>query len=152
MRLEPWYVSLAIGALVVVALGAQAPGDDEAAIRAAIAQLPATDLRTADSIFFSGALIRPVVRGQSTPQLTTRGRSVVPGSDRVETRVHRIEIAKSGDLAYEFSDGTITRRIKRPAGGEEPATLENSTLRVWKKVDGRWLVAAQFSAPHGDRQ
>jgi ketosteroid isomerase-like protein len=152
MRLEAWYTSLVVGAFAVAATAAQPPSGDEAAIRAAIGELQRSDLRTADSIFFSGGLKRPFVRGQSEPEPTTRARTVVPGSDRTETRVRRIEIAQAGDLAYEFSDGTGTRRMKRPDGSEEPATFENSTLRVWKKVDGRWLVAAHFAAPHGDRQ
>ena len=151
MRLDTWYVSLAMGALVVVALGAQAPGGDEAAIRAAIADVQRTDLRTADSIFFSGVLKRPFVRGQGEPEPTTRGQTVVPGSDRVEVRVRRIEVAAAGDMAYEFSDGTIRRLVRTADGREAPATVENSILRVWRKVDGRWLIAAHFSAPHGDR-
>jgi ketosteroid isomerase-like protein len=126
---------------------------DEAAIRDAVAQLGkgGVDLRTRDQVFFSGSYVRPIVTGENEPELTTRGRRSVPGSDRVTWRVRRIEVASSGDLAYEFSDGTIARRVKRPDGTEEAATLENSALRVWKKVDGRWLVAVHFSAPHGDR-
>ena len=148
---------LILGALVVfgallAAVEAQSTGGDEAAIRVAIAEVQRTDLRTVDSIFFSGILKRPFVRGQSEPEPTTRGQTVVPGSDRVEVRVRRIEIAQAGDMAYEFSDGTVNRRVRTADGREEPATVENSILRVWRKVDGRWLIAAHFSAPHGDRR
>jgi ketosteroid isomerase-like protein len=151
MRLDVLSMSCALGVLGVAALGAQSGGSDETAIRAAIAELPRADLETADSIFFSGALMRPFIRGQGKPEPSTRGQAVVPGSDRVETRVRRIEVAASGDMAFEFSDGTINRRVRAADGREQPATFENSTLRVWRKVDGRWLVAAHFSARHGDR-
>ena len=145
--------SLALATFVTVVLGAQSPGGDEAAIRAAIAELQRTDLRTADSLFFSGAYVRPFVRGENEETLlTTRARMVVRGSTRNDLQVRRIEVASSGDLAYEFSDGTVSRRMKQSDGTEQPATFQNSTLRVWKKVNGQWRVAAHFSAPHGDRQ
>jgi hypothetical protein len=140
----------------VFTLAAQVPAQvamssDELAIRLAIVQLDRgdVDLRTDDSILFSGAYVRPVIRGESRVEPTARARSVVPGSSRTETRVQRIEIAASRDMAYEFSDGTVSRREKQPSGREQPSSFDNSTLRVWKKVDGRWLVAAHFSAPHG---
>lgn len=147
------FAALLVGAGDPV-IGQAAMSHDEQAIRQRITDLTRTavDLRTADSIFFSGVLTRPFIRGQGKPEPTTRGQTVVAGSDRVETRVRRIEIAAGGDMAYEFSDGTIRRLVRGPDGREEPATLENSSLRVWRKIDGRWLVAAHFSAPHGDRR
>jgi ketosteroid isomerase-like protein len=146
------YVAVAGVLLALTAAGAAQPSvGEEAAIRAAIAELPRTDLRTVDSVFFSGAYMRPFIRGQNESEpLTALARTIVPGSTKNDIRIRRIDVASSGDMAYEFSDGTVTRRMKRPDRSEEPATFENSMLRVWKKVNGQWRVAAHFSAPHGD--
>lgn len=68
----------------------------------------------------------------------------VPGSERVNTTPVRIEIAKSGDLAYEFSNGELSFELKN--GKKE--SLTNSSLRVWRKEAGVWKMAAQFTHPH----
>jgi ketosteroid isomerase-like protein len=53
-------------------------------------------------------------------------------------------VAKSGDLAYEFSSAEVSSDLKN--GKKESFT--NSLLRVWKKEAGQWKIAAQFSRPH----
>jgi ketosteroid isomerase-like protein len=68
----------------------------------------------------------------------------LPGSQKNKTTVRRIEIAKSGDLAYEFSDSELSFDLKD--GKRE--SFPTSALRVWKKEGGEWKVAAQFSRPH----
>jgi ketosteroid isomerase-like protein len=98
--------------------------------------------QTADSILFTGGMKRPFVRGQGQPELKPgvaerKGASIV-------TKVRRVEVARSGDMAYEFSDvdATIIE------GSGKSRTFQASLLRVWKKVDGKWQVAARFQAPH----
>ena len=51
----------------------------------------------------------------------------------------RIEIAKSGDLAYEFSNSDVRFDLK---SGQEEITIPASVLRVWKKDGGQWKIAA----------
>jgi ketosteroid isomerase-like protein len=141
-----------VGTLAAIAVHAEPQAGDEAAIRAAIERVRAgEDLRTQDAIFFSGAYKRPIVRGESKPEPTARAQTIVTGSERTTIRVRRIEVASGGDMAYEFSDGTIARRQKRAGGADEEVVFENSILRVWKKVGGQWRLAAHFSAPHGDK-
>jgi len=68
--------------------------------------------------------------------------SRTPGSEHRKTTPVRIEVAKSGDLAYEYSNGELSYE----SGGK---TLRGPTsiLRVWKKEDGQWKVAAHFVRP-----
>jgi hypothetical protein len=68
----------------------------------------------------------------------------VPGTQRNDTTPVKIEIAKSGDLAYEYSDGRLSFELK----SGEKVTLPQSRLRVWKKQNGQWKLAAGFSFPH----
>ena len=56
----------------------------------------------------------------------------------------RIEIAQSGDLAYEFSNSDLIFDLK--SGGRDVTT--SSVLRVWKKEEGQWKIAALFARPH----
>jgi hypothetical protein len=121
--------------------------DDESAIRQVLAQsddgkpLP----RTTDRIFWSGAYKKPVVGDEQPEEIPgpnqPSGRK--PGSQRHKTTVVRIEVAKSGDLAYEFSNAVLAFEK-----AEKPIQFPTSTLRVWRKEAGQWKVAAQFSRPH----
>ena len=67
-----------------------------------------------------------------------------PSSQRSTTTVRRIEIAKSGDLAYEFSDSELSYQLKN-AG---KVSFPRSVLRIWKKDGGQWKVAAYFARAH----
>jgi len=53
-------------------------------------------------------------------------------------------VAKSGDLAYEFSNSELSFDLKN--GTRE--ILPTSILRVWRKEGGEWKIAAWFSRPH----
>lgn len=99
-----------------------------------------------DQIFWSGAIRTPVVgaqRGEEVPS-DRRLSQRVPGTQKNKTSVRRIEVAKSGDLAYEFSESQISFDLKD--GKRE--SFPTSVLRVWRKEAGEWKVAAQFSRPH----
>jgi hypothetical protein len=123
---------------------------DEKLIREAIARLDAENTvpRTPDSIFWSGAYKRPSVRGLSTSEPTAELQAAKRESSRVKTTIHRIEISQSRDMAYEYSDGDVTARELDASGKMADRPFKNSTLRVWKKADGEWRVAASFSHPH----
>jgi ketosteroid isomerase-like protein len=119
---------------------------DEKAIRDLIAADDSGKPRslTADSIFWSGAYKRPSVRGQEKPEPMPglEGRA----STKQKTKVRRIEVSKSGDMAYEFSDAEVT--VEDKSG--QTRSFMASLLRVWKKVDGQWQIAAHFQRPHED--
>jgi hypothetical protein len=119
---------------------------DEVAIRQAISQwddgkaLP----RTTDSIFWSGAYKKPVVGTEKPEEIPGPNQPSARKADsqRHKTTIHRIEVAKSSDLAYEFSDSVLS--FAMPG---KPVQLPTSVLRVWRKESGEWKVAAQFSRP-----
>ena len=121
---------------------------DEAAIRALIAQRDAGQRipTTADRVLWAGSFQKPVV-GDETPVQRTHERGLVnrvPDTTKTTTTVRRIVIAASGDLAYEYSDGTLDFDLK--SGGH--ISSPNSTLRVWEKQDGQWKMAASFTLTH----
>lgn len=115
---------------------------EEAAIRAAIAS--EHPKLTDDSIFWSGAYKRPTIRpekGEAFPEAQMSKRINM----KITTTVQRIEVAASGDLAYEFSYGTLDYDLAGPPS--QHIALKTGLLRVWKKVDDEWKIAAQFSRP-----
>ncbi len=59
--------------------------------------------------------------------------------------VDRLEVAASGDIAWEFSHFTLEWH----AEGHTPVhtKIDAAELRVWKKVTGEWQVAAAFARP-----
>ena len=143
--------SVTIGVLVALSglIGAQTATSDEQQIRDAIARIndgTGQGLATKDSIFWSAAIKRPVIgsaQGEEVP--TDRRLSLrVPGSQRSKTTPVRIEIAQSGDMAYEFSNNMLSFELKD--GKKE--FFPTSILRVWKKEVGQWKIAAHFSRPH----
>jgi ketosteroid isomerase-like protein len=129
--------SLALG---LVPLHAADLNADEAAIRAAITEgkMPHTD----DWIFWSGAYKRPFVGSE-------KGELFSPDAIR-KNQVHkldiqRIEVSASGDLAYEFSYGATEYDLDGPP--MRHVAFKNAILRVWKKVNGEWKIAAEFARP-----
>ena len=115
---------------------------EEAVIRALITsgQVKPTD----DAIFWSGAFKRPTVRpekGEEFPGHEQSKRSNV----KTTTDVQRIEVAASGDLAYEFSYGTLEFDLAGPPS--QHVAFKTASLRVWKKVNGEWKIAAALVRP-----
>jgi hypothetical protein len=141
-------------ASVAISAEAQSQSADERAIRDLIARYDKGEsvARTDDQILFSGEDERPVVGSQrrETVPAELRPSARVPGSParvpgsrhRVTTPV-RIEIAKSADLAYEFSNSEL---IDLQNGERE--VIPSSVLRVWRKDGGQWEIAAMFARPH----
>jgi ketosteroid isomerase-like protein len=115
---------------------------DESAIRAAIASKQAK--KTDDAIFWSGAYKRPVIgseKGEEFPGHEISKRRNI----KVTNDVQRIDIAASGDLAYEFSYGSLSYDLD--AVPPQHIAFKTGILRVWKKVNGDWEVAAAFVRP-----
>ena len=137
---------------LVIALAAitstQTASTDDQQIRGLIAKYDTgqrTGMATKDVVFWSGAYKRPTVGSEQGEEvsLATDRCQTVSGSQRSKTTVVRIEIAKSGDLAYEFSNSEVSFNLKN--GKKE--SFPNSLLRVWRKEAGQWKIAAQFARP-----
>jgi hypothetical protein len=116
---------------------------EEAAIRAAITSQQAKP--TDDEIFWSGVYKRPLVRPEKGEQFPDRDASKRSNEKIVTTDVQRIEVAASGDLAYEFSYGTVDFDLAGPPS--QHVSVRTGQLRVWKKVHGEWRIAAFFRRP-----
>jgi hypothetical protein len=140
--------ALFVVAVLPFAMAQHSPGPDETEIRALVRREDAGQRapRTQDSIFWSGAWKRPTVGAER--------REAIPGprepanrvlmSERTKTIVRRIEVAKSGDLAYEFNDSELSFDLRMG----EHVSFPRSSLRVWKKEGGAWKIAAEFHRPH----
>jgi hypothetical protein len=149
-------VAAAVLASIAVSVEAQSSSADERAIRDLIARYDKGEAvpRTDDRVLFGGEDKRPAVGSQQRevvpaderPAARAPGASSerVPGSRRRVTTPVRIEIATSGDLAYEFSNSELSFDLKN---GEREA-VASSVLRVWKKDRGQWKIAALFARPH----
>lgn len=148
----------AVLASIAISAEAQSQSADERAIRDLIARYDKGEsvTRTDNEIFWTGEFKRPTVGSQKREALPADQRpssarvpgspsARVPGSRRRVTTPVRIEIAKSGDLAYEFSNSELSFDLKN---GEREAAIPSSVLRVWKKDGGQWRIAAMFARPH----
>jgi hypothetical protein len=115
---------------------------EEAAIRALITSGQAKP--TDDAKFWSGPFKRPFVlpdKGEMFPGHDVTKRTNVKST----TDVQRIEVAASGDLAYEFSLGSL--EFDRTDQPSEHVAFKTGLLRVWKKVNGDWKIVAAFVRP-----
>jgi hypothetical protein len=150
----------AVVALSAIPVAAQSQSVDERAIRDLIARydqegrgsVPHTD----DTIYWTGPFKAPTVGSQAPDPLprseqpsATRAPGApserVPGARRRVTTPVRIEVAASGDLAYEFSDSELVFDLRN---GERETATPASVLRVWRKDAGQWKIAAMFARPH----
>jgi len=138
-------------ALLSTSAIAQSQSADESAIRAQISRVDKGEsgLSTADRIFWTGAIVRPTVGAEAS--VAVEGdlgiANRVAGSNVTKTTPVRIEVAKSGDMAYEFSNGELSYKLK----SGQTVNTKTSTLRVWRKEGGQWKVAASFTRPHADQ-
>ncbi len=115
---------------------------DEAAIRAVIAsgKTPYTD----DSVFWTGLYKRPVM-GKEEPQSFPDSSSEKRKNQVNTTKVVRLEIAASGDMAWEFS--YIHTEYDSDGAPASHKSFDAGLLRVWKKEKGEWRAAAMFARP-----
>lgn len=152
------FAAAAVLASIAIPAEAQSQSADERAIRDLIARYDQGEpgQRTDDAILWSGEFKQPVVGSQKPDPLPADERPSsarvpgapserVPRSRRRVTTPVRIEIAQSGDLAYEFSHSELRFALQN---GEEETAIPSSVLRVWKKVGGQWKTVAMFARPH----
>jgi len=133
-------------AAAAASFGQTSPVDlkaEEAAIRALIAN-PQEVKFTDDRIFWSGAYKRPIVGAEKGEPFA--GAGLGQRKNQVNhTDVQRIEVASSGDMAYEFSYGKLEYDLEGPS--KEHVAFGTASVRVWKKVAGEWKVAVMFVRP-----
>lgn len=120
---------------------------EEATIRAAAAKQVDSTSYTPDAIFWSGAYARPIIgraNARSATPLDSARMRQRRNTQRSENIV-RLEVAASGDMAYDFSDFTLSYDL---ADTGQHVSFQGSALRVWKKVGGQWRIAAWFVKPY----
>jgi ketosteroid isomerase-like protein len=115
---------------------------DEAAIKALALSEKGKPLP--DAIFWSGAYKRPFVAPEKGEEFSGHELSGRTNFKAETTEIVRIEVAASGDLGYEYSLGSVEFDEGTPP---QHVAFETGMLRVWKKVDGQWRIAATFVRP-----
>jgi hypothetical protein len=143
-----WFVA----AVMLFATSPEARAQDvraeETAIKTLIADMNAGKRvpTTPDRVFWSGALTKPTI-GDAPGSPKTGAHSLanrVPGSQKTTITPVRIEVARSGDMAWEFSHSHMGFALKDGKSVE----FDQSLLRVWRKDATGWKIAATFVHPH----
>ncbi len=98
---------------------------------------------TSDRIHWSGAYPRPTVGQERVEPFPTAAKNRI--NQKESAHLIRLEMAASKDFAFEFSHFVLSFDIKETG---ERVSLPGATLRIWKKVNGKWLMAARFSRPY----
>ena len=108
-------MGMLVAAFLIAPLASQGAGDDEKQIRELIAKSETGRASASlpfakDRIFWSGPYRRPVMGDEKPEPRGGMDQSLgrVAGSQRSKVEVVRLEVAKSGDLAYEFSNVTLS--------------------------------------------
>jgi ketosteroid isomerase-like protein len=130
---------------------AETIADDESLIRELVRKSDeGTPIkRTENSIFSSGLTPKSLVGREEQEKFFSKIAEKIREErpkQKLRTSVQRVVIAKSGDLAYEYS----TFRIEWDGDDNKRAGFDGSSLRVWLKVNGEWNEEAYFARPHTD--
>lgn len=127
------------------------PSKDEIAIRELVAKQNEAGtknilLRTDNRIFVSGAYRLPIINGQlSEADKAQREHMNTERLNATQTaRIQRIEVAKSGDMAYEFGYGDLAWDTPQ----KKHVSFEASYIRIWRKVDNQWKEEVFFARPN----
>lgn len=124
---------------------------DETTIRELVAQYgdpssPVVLRLTNNSVYVSETYAQPILGGQ----LSHEDRKIRDEIRQqrlnyaVDTQIERLEVAQSGDMAYEY--GTTETSWDQP--GRNRTSQFSTYVRVWRKIAGEWQVDVQFSRPN----
>lgn len=100
---------------------------------------------TENRIFVIGPFARPSI-GKNDPAY----RQVMDSLGNVRRNVKaiqqivRLEVAGSGDMAYEYGEG----QTEYDDQNNQHTAFTNSYVRIWRKVNGQWLVDVFFARPN----
>jgi hypothetical protein len=96
---------------------------------------------TEDCIVVHGAYARPLIGRAAHEEAQLRlGRS----NRSIEDQIVRLVVSQSTDMAEEF--GNFTMSYDEP--NKKHVSFNGSYLRVWRKINGEWLVDAFFARPN----
>ena len=96
---------------------------------------------TEDCIVVTGAYPRPTIgRGAFEQAQSGLHRSNLSRKDEIV----RLVVSQSADMAEEFSNFTMS--YDEPT--KKHVSFNGSYLRIWRKVNGEWLVDAFFARPN----
>ena len=132
--------------LICGCLTAAAQTTDEQILRQLIKQESAgkTTIKfNGNAVFATDALSRPRLLQKVNEIDGVRMQTIsAPRPNQILTiEIRRIVVAESKDLAYEYSDFTIS--YDQP--DKTPDGYTGSHLRVWRKTQGEWRVDAVFA-------
>jgi ketosteroid isomerase-like protein len=105
----------------------------------------AQDLYADNAIFVTGGCTRPIIGKDTTVKLTAQASAEKRRNQKLTEKIQRLEVSKSADMAWEFADFRLSYDETKTGKHVE---FPGSMLRVWKKVDGRWRVIAEFRRPN----
>ena len=108
---------------------------EEAAIRALVNGSDCPPY-TEDAIFWSGAYPQPLIgtRDSANVKPHPEARMDQRRNTKATNEIVRLEVAAAGDMAYEFSNFTLSYDM---ADTQQHLSFPGSMLRVWKKVNGQ---------------
>jgi hypothetical protein len=149
--------TVTMGLVIALAaiVSAQNASSDEQHIRELIAKYDSGErlsaMGTNDRIFWSSIYKRPSVspaQGEEVPDLRAPISERKPGSQRNQATPSVIEVAKSGDMAYEVSDHIISFEMKDGSKRSVPASLDASVAEGRRPVEdcGTVLISALLRA------
>ncbi|MBB1284803.1 nuclear transport factor 2 family protein [Flavisolibacter sp. BT320] len=122
---------------------------DEQAIRSLIDKERAGDAtvikRTDNSVFASGRFVRPIIGKPDEEQVKEDADAVANRKNqKITSKTNRLEVAKSGDLAYEFGE----YKLEFDTLSNEHVVIDGTYVRTWKKIDGQWMVDLHYVRPN----
>ncbi len=100
---------------------------------------------TDDLIFWSGAYDHPII-GKTNVESQGAGIAKTRKNEkRGPEKIEKLVVSTSGDLAYEY--GATTLEFDDAQTGTH-ASFTPTHLRVWKRENGAWKLAAAFVRPN----
>ena len=140
----------ACSTLIVLSVGfnayAQAPRDhseDDRIIREKVAKSDA--MFTEDAIIWQGGFVRPFrISEKNRDELRhppTRNLENV----KIATTIETLQFSEAGDMAYEYSTSQVSYDR---TDDKRHVDVVAPSLRVWRKMQGQWKIAAVFSHPN----
>lgn len=101
--------------------------------------------RTNTYVFASGRFVRPIMGKPDEEQVKEDADAVADRKNqKMTSKTNRLEVAKSGDLAYEFGE----YKLEFDRQNNEHVAIEGTYVRTWKKVDGQWMVDLHYVRPN----
>jgi len=98
-----------------------------------------------DVIFWSGATERPVIGKSASDKKAEEIGSTRKNEKHGQSKIERLVVSSSGDLAYEYGSSTIEFDDTQSGKHE---SFSPTYLRVWKRDGSVWRVAAAFFRPN----